>query len=244
VSTVRVVIENITPQVDCGRFPAKRTIGESVTVEADVFTDGHDAVAAFLFYRHESTSEWHGAPMTSLGNDRWQARFTVQSLGRYLFTVAGWVDHLESWRHGLAKKFEAGQDIELDLRQGGALARTISEHLRAADARALADWANAIADPLRDREERVVLAQSDTIHQLAQRHPDPQTVARHEPPLAIEVDRERARFSSWYELFPRSASKNAGQHGTFADVEALPEIVVRHGRAVDAELRGSLAQPL
>jgi starch synthase (maltosyl-transferring) len=225
VSKVRVVIENITPQVDCGRFPAKRTVGDSVIVEADVFTDGHDAVAAFLFYRHESTSEWHGIAMSPLGNDRWQARFTVQSLGRHHFTVAGWVDHLESWRRGLAKKFEAGQDIELDLRQGAALARTVSEHLRTADARALTDWANAIADPLRDREERVVLAQSDTIHQLAQRHPDPQTVARHEPPLMIDVDRERARFSSWYELFPRSAGKTAGQHGTFADVEALlPDI--------------------
>jgi len=225
VSRVRVVIENITPQVDCGRFPAKRTIGDSVSVEADVFTDGHDAVAAFLFYRHDGTAEWHGIPMSPLGNDRWQARFTVQALGRYQFTVAGWVDHLESWRRGLAKKFEAGQDIELDLRQGAALARTVSEHLRSTDARALTDWANAIGDPLRDREERVVLAQSDTIHQLAQRHPDPQTVARHEPPLAIEVDRERARFSSWYELFPRSAGKIPGQHGTFADVEALlPEI--------------------
>ncbi len=224
-SRVRVVIENITPQVDCGRFPAKRIIGDSVTVEADVFTDGHDAVAAFLFYRHESTTEWHGIPMSSLGNDRWQGRFTAQSLGRYLFTVAGWVDHLESWRRGLAKKFEAGQDIELDLRQGATLGRTVSEHLRPTDARALADWANAIADPLRDREERVVLAQSDTIHQLAQRHPDPQTVARHEPPLAIDVERERARFSSWYELFPRSAGRTPGQHGTFADVEALlPEI--------------------
>jgi starch synthase (maltosyl-transferring) len=225
VSRVRVVVENITPQVDCGRFPAKRTVGESVTVEADVFTDGHDAVAAFLFYRHESTSEWHGTPMSPLGNDRWQGRFAAQSLGRYLFTVAGWVDHIESWRRGLAKKFDAGQDIELDLRQGAALARTISEHLRAADARVLMDWASAIADPLRDREERVVLAQSDTVHQLAQRHPDPQAIARHEPPLAIDVDRERARFSSWYELFPRSASRTPGQHGTFADVERLlPEI--------------------
>ena len=224
-SKVRVVIENITPQVDCGRFPAKRATGESVAVEADVFTDGHDAVAAVLFYRHEGSSDWHAVPMSALGNDRWQARFTAQSLGRYAFTVAGWVDHLETWRQGLAKKFEAGQDIELDLRQGAALARAVAERLREADARALNDWANAIADPLRDREERVVLAQSDAVHQLARRHPDPQSVARYEPPLAIEVDRERARFSTWYELFPRSAGTTPGQHGTFADVEALlPEI--------------------
>jgi len=225
VSKVRVVIENVTPRVDCGRFPAKRALGDSVAVEADVFTDGHDTVAAALFYRHEGTSDWHAVPMNSMGNDRWQAHFTVQSLGRYVFTVAGWVDHIETWRQGLAKKFEAGQDIELDLRQGAALALTVAERLREADARALQDWANAIGDPLRDREERVVLAQSDTVHQLTRKHPDPHIIARHEPPLAIEVDRERARFSTWYELFPRSAGNTPGQHGTFADVEALlPEI--------------------
>ena len=220
-SKVRVVIENITPQVDCGRFPAKRTLGESVAVEADVFTDGHDAVAATLFYRQESATEWHAVPMSPLGNDRWQGRFAVQSLGRYVFTVAGWVDHLESWRQGLAKKYEAGQDVELDLRQGAMLARAMAERAKDAEARMLNEWANAIAESVRDREERVVLAQSDAVHQLARRKPDPQTVARHEPALVIEVDRERARFSTWYEMFPRSASNTPGKHGTFADVEAL-----------------------
>jgi starch synthase (maltosyl-transferring) len=225
VSKVRVVIENITPRVDCGRFPAKRAVGESVAVEADVFTDGHDAVAAVLFYRHDATPDWHALPMSPMGNDRWQAHFTAQSLGRYSFTVAGWVDHMETWRQGLAKKFEAGQDIELDLRHGAALARAVAERVREADARALNDWATAISDPVRDREERVVLAQSDAVHQLTRRHPDPQTVARYEPALSLAVDRERARFSTWYELFPRSAGTTPGQHGTFADVEALlPEI--------------------
>jgi starch synthase (maltosyl-transferring) len=225
VSKVRVVIENITPQVDCGRFPAKRAIGESVAVEADVFTDGHDAVAATLFYRHESTPEWHAVAMSALGNDRWQARFTVQTLGRYLFTVGGWVDHLETWRQGLAKKYEAGQDIDLDLRQGATLARAVAERVRDTEARTLIDWATAVSDPARDREERVVLAQSDAVHELSRRRPEPQTVARQEPPLVIDVDRERARYSTWYELFPRSAGRTPGQHGTFADVEALlPEI--------------------
>jgi len=225
VSKVRVVIENITPQVDCGRFPAKRAIGESVAVEADVFTDGHDAVAATLFYRHESTPEWHAVAMSALGNDRWQARFTVQTLGRYLFTVGGWVDHLETWRQGLAKKYEAGQDIDLDLRQGATLARAVAERVRDTEARTLIDWATAVSDSARDREERVVLAQSEAVHELSRRRPEPQTVARQEPPLVIDVDRERARYSTWYELFPRSAGNTPGEHGTFAAVEALlPEI--------------------
>jgi starch synthase (maltosyl-transferring) len=111
--------------------------------------------------------------------------------------------------------------VELDLRQGAALARVIAERSKETEARTLNDWANAIAEPVRDREERVVLAQSDTIHQLARRKPDPQTVARHEPPLVVDVDRERARFSTWYEMFPRSAASVPGKHGTFADVEAL-----------------------
>ena len=83
----RVVIEGLTPQVDCGRFPARRVLGDTVIVEADVFADGHDAVAASMLYRHESETQWHGMPMILLGNDRWQGRFTVQKLGRYFF---GW----------------------------------------------------------------------------------------------------------------------------------------------------------
>ena len=95
--------------------------------------------------------------MSSLGNDRWRAHFTVQSLGRYVFTVAGWVDHMGTWRQGLAKKYEAGQDIEFDLRQGAALALDRCGARCATPTRgALKDWANAIADPVRDREERVV----------------------------------------------------------------------------------------
>ena len=156
-SKVRVVIENITPQVDCGRFPAKRAIGESVAVEADVFTDGHDAVAATLFYRQESATEWHAVPMSPLGNDRWQGRFAVQNLGRYVFTVAGWIDHLESWRQGLAKKYEAGQDVELDLRQGAVLARAIAERSKEAEARTFNDWAkerNCGTCPIFDKNSR------------------------------------------------------------------------------------------
>ena len=217
----RVVIEGLTPQVDCGRFPARRVLGDSVVVEADVFADGHDAVAASLLYRHESEAQWHGVPMGFLGNDRWQGRFTVQALGRYLFTVEAWVDHLESWRRGLAKKHEAGQDIEIELQQGAALALAHASRMAELDARRLREWANALADPVRDREERALLAQSDALHELARRSPDPHLVRRREPALAIEVDRERARFSSWYEMFPRSAASRPGEHGTLADVEAL-----------------------
>ena len=222
---VRVVIEGLTPQVDCGRFPARRVLGDTVVVEADVFADGHDAVAASMLYRHESETQWHAMPMSFVGNDRWQGRFTVQTLGRYLFTVEACVDHLESWRRGLAKKHEAAQDIETDLQQGAALALAHAARMAKPDARRLREWAQALTNSARDHDERALLAQSDALHELARRSPDPGLLQRREPPLAVDVERERARFSSWYEMFPRSAASRAGEHGTLADVEAhLPYV--------------------
>ena len=225
----RVVIEGLSPRVDCGRFPVRRVLGDSVIVEADAFADGHDAVAASVLYRHESETEWRVSPMGFLGNDRWRGRFTAQTLGRYLFTVEAWVDHLESWRRALAKKQQAGQDIEIELQQGAALALTHAGRVAEPEARRLREWAKALTDPMRESAERALLAQSEALHELARRSPDPELVLRHEPPLAIEVDRERARFSSWYEMFPRSAAPRPGEHGTLADVEALLPYVASMG---------------
>ncbi len=181
---VRVVIENITPQVDCGRFPVKRVVGEAVAVEADVFADGHDVVRCVLLYRSERATEWSRVPMAPLGNDRWTARFVPREMGRYRFTVSAWVDHLATWRRDLAKKQEAGQDVSVDLLRG---------------------------------------------KQLEQAGVDPDIVIEHEPPLEVEVDREKARYSTWYELFPRSTATKPGSHGTFADVEARLPYVAKMG---------------
>jgi starch synthase (maltosyl-transferring) len=180
VTRARVIIENLSPQVDCARYPVKRVIGDEVVVEADVFSDGHDVVSCALLYRPANEKEWTRATMVPLGNDRWRGKFLVRSLGRYFYTVSGWIDHLASWRRDIAKKEEAGQDISVDLLRGKELERTGL---------------------------------------------DPQLIVQHEPAVPIEVDRVRARFSSWYELFPRSASPDPQRHGTFADVTALlPQI--------------------
>ncbi len=176
----RVVIENITPQVDCGHYSIKRVVGESVVVEADVFADGHDVVSAVLLYRAENATEWSRIPMAPLVNDRWTARFVPHALGKYFYTVAAWVDHLATWRRDLAKKEAAGQDVSVELMRG---------------------------------------------QQLEAHGLDEEIVAQREPHLVVEVDRERARFSTWYEMFPRSAASQPGRHGTLADVEArLPYV--------------------
>jgi len=118
----RVVIEGIWPEIDAGRFPIKRVVGEDVWVEADVFTDGHDEVACVLRYHHER-DDWHEVPMERAGNDRWRARFTVTELGPYRYTVQGWVDRFGTWADGLRKKVDAGQDVALDLEIGAGLVR-------------------------------------------------------------------------------------------------------------------------
>ncbi len=226
---VRVVIENITPRIDCGRFPIKRTIGESVVVEADVFTDGHDQVAAVMMYRHDRATEWHRIPLKPIGNDRFRAEFTVQQLGSYQYSVSAWVDHLESWRRGILKKYEARQDIHVDLKTGALIAEGMAERAQGTDAQRLREWAAAIVDTRRDMEARIALTQAESIRELVYLYPDPDIVLNWDSPLEVTVDRERARFSTWYELFPRSAATEPGKHGTFADVEKLLPYVASMG---------------
>ncbi|MBI2965621.1 MAG: DUF3416 domain-containing protein, partial [Chloroflexi bacterium] len=117
----RVVIEGLTPEVDGGRFPVKRVPGEDVVVEADIFTDGHDAVSGVLRYRREDEAAWSEATFEPLVNDRWRARFMVSETGAYVYTARAWVDRFKSWRRDLQKRLEAGQDIGTDLLVGAGL---------------------------------------------------------------------------------------------------------------------------
>ena len=124
----RVVIEEVEPQVDCGRYPAKRILGDTVTVTAAIFGDGHDHVAGRLLYRHASEPDWRSAPLTALTNDLWSASFTVDALGDWLYTIEAWVDHFDTWSADLQKRLAAQpsaanpattpQDIPLALRSG------------------------------------------------------------------------------------------------------------------------------
>jgi starch synthase (maltosyl-transferring) len=223
--TIRVVIESVQPQIDGGSVPVRRVTGENVRVEARIFTDGHDQIDGALLYRAAASDQWRSVPLEPSGNDLWHAEFPVQRLGRYEYTVCAWVDHPRTWQRDFKKKYEAAQETEIDFIVGAEHAHALALRAADADARRLAEWAHALADTKRSREERAVLADSEGLRKLAHRYPDPAQVLRHEPPLAVEVERERARFSTWYELFPRSAASTAGVHGTFADCEArLPYI--------------------
>ena len=137
---VRVIIEAVEPQVDAGRFPIKRVAGQSVTVEADVFTDGHDAVRAELCWRRETEPAWRRVAMKPLGNDRFRAVFPVDELGRYVYSVEAWVDHLLSWRLELARRVEA-EDIASALLQGAVLIEQAAARSAGSDAEQLSAWA-------------------------------------------------------------------------------------------------------
>jgi starch synthase (maltosyl-transferring) len=216
----RVVIEGVDPEIDAGRFPIKRTPGESVRVEADIFADGHDEIAAVVLYRPADESVWHEAAMRLLVNDRWRGEFTVEKLSPYVYTLEGWIDHFHTWARDLVRRVEAGQEVALDLRVGAALVRSAGKRARGGDATELQQAAKDLTG-LRGAE----VAMSTELANLMARYPDRRFATRYDRELSITVDRERARFSAWYEMFPRSASPDPARTGTFADVEArLPYV--------------------
>ena len=130
----RVVIRGVSPELECGRFPIKRVIGETVIVEADVFADGHDAIAAVVRYRHEDEEPWSEISMVPLGNDRWRAEFPVERLGQYLYTISGWIDSFKTWYLDFLKRVAANQDVSVDLQIGAKLLEDAAERATGDDA--------------------------------------------------------------------------------------------------------------
>ncbi len=218
----RVVIEGVKPEIDAGRFPIKRTVGEKVIVEADIFADGHDVLSAALLYLAEGDSAWKKIPMEPLGNDRWQAAFTVEKVGRYYYTIQGWTDRFKAWRRDLEKKVEARQDVTLDLLAGAEMVREAGKRITGEDKITLEGYAAALGA---DGAGRVQKALDDELLKLMDAHSERRWVATCDKELAVVVDREKARFSAWYEMFPRSSASEPGRHGTFNDCEArLPYV--------------------
>jgi starch synthase (maltosyl-transferring) len=217
----RVAIESIRPQVDAGRFPIKRVVGEEVVVEANVFADGHDELVCVLQHRHADDSTWQEQPMHPLGNDQWRAAFRVDKLGRFVYRVAGWVDHFHTWRHDLKKRAEAGQDLHVDLLIGAALVEATAKQVHGADADVLKQFAAKIADanqPAKlEQPARYAAAMDDSLLKFMDRQADRETATVSQE-LEVVVDDRTAVFSAWYELFPRNYNPTPGKHGTLRDV--------------------------
>jgi starch synthase (maltosyl-transferring) len=215
---IRAVIDKVVPEIDCGRFAVKRVVGDTMTVEADVFTDGHDALLCMLGFRHETDGDWTEVEMKALVNDRWRGEFPLERLGRYRYTVTAWVDHFLSWRNEFKRRVDPADIASAALVGGKLIAETANRAARG-DAARLREWGKQLV-AAQDTEEIRRIAMDETLGAIAKKYPDRRYAAVYEHELAVFVDRERARFSSWYEFFPRSTSREPGKHGTFRDAAA------------------------
>ncbi|MCK5402063.1 MAG: alpha-1,4-glucan--maltose-1-phosphate maltosyltransferase, partial [Flavobacteriaceae bacterium] len=215
----RVVIDYISPQINAGEFSIKRVVNEIVLVTAHVLVDGHDVIAASVLCKHEKVKKWKEVRMQHLTNDEWSASFTVKKRGFYTYKVEGWVDYALNWQHGISRKIEDDQEVSSEILEGVEYIKAISKKATATEKKYL----KHIQDIFSDKEkynESVAEAISDKLHRLFIKYPEKYLVNSSQE-FKVYVDRLKARFSTWYEFFPRSASKKEGVHGTFKDCEKL-----------------------
>ena len=215
----RVSIERVEPEIDGGRYPIKRVLGEKVRVSADIFADGHDQLGAVLLYRFDENQGWREAEMRLLENDRWEGEFSTDKLGRYTYTVIAWVDAFRTWIAALMKRADAGQDISQELLVGAAILQAAADRANGSDSRRLADAARKLRTASGENSPVLLrLAANPELAKLGSHYRDRSVDERYEKELAVIVDPERARFSTWYELFPRSCTQDPRRPGTFRDV--------------------------
>jgi starch synthase (maltosyl-transferring) len=218
---VRAVIDAVLPNVDGGRFPAKRIAGEAVAVEAHCFADGHDKIRVVLRWGMKGSANVdHEIDMQAQANDVWTAEFTPSLPGRYQYTVLAWVDHFESWRRELERREDRG-DILVAFQAGAALIDETAARANDSDAAILTEWSGQLLEFLTDANADIAAQKTVALDAaraaIVSRYSDRSSAATQV--LELIVDRKRAAFSSWYELFPRSAAAERGSHGTFKDVE-------------------------
>ncbi|HEY8381039.1 MAG TPA: maltotransferase domain-containing protein [Microvirga sp.] len=221
----RVIIEAVSPEIDNGRSPVKRVVGDVLEVEADILTDGHDKFNAAILYRAAGETEWRRAPMRFVDNDRWGGGFPLERNTRYQYTIEGWRDPFATWLNEVEKKRGAGINVRLETIEGLHIVEKAAGLADGEDAHALADLVRRLKAHEAGSEAQLGLMLDETNRALIDRNAERQNVSRYEPVLEVVADRLAARFSAWYELFPRSQSAEPGVHGTFLDVIAqLPRV--------------------
>lgn len=223
----RVVISNISPVVEEGQYPAKSAEDEVVIISADVFSDGHDEISASVLIQHPGVEGWKEYYMDLSFNDCWSYRLKTGNTGIYRFKVQGWVDHYATWAKGLKKKYEAGQDLNVELLIGAELLIQALEKVNQQHKKLLNSWIKVLKNG-KNAEEAVSLALQPDVYEVVRQYRDSQLITV-SGDYVIETERKRAAYSTWYELFPRSASPAEGQHGTFDDVKGLLPRVAKMG---------------
>ena len=215
----RVVIDFVSPKINNGEFFIKRVVNEIINVDAHVIADGHDVIAASVLYKHESASKWQEVRMQPTFNNEWKAAFTVEKQGFYTYKVEGWVDYALNWQHGIERKIDDHQQVNSELLEGIAFLKDISKKAIESEKEYLDHLAKIFSDK-KKYDESIKEAVSEKLHQIFLKYPA-KILANTSDDYKVYVDRLKARFSTWYEFFPRSASEVEGRHGTFKDCERL-----------------------
>ena len=215
----RVVIENVHPQLNAGLIPVKRVVNELVTVTSDVLVDGHDVIASSVLYRHQRERNWKEVRMNSLANDTFQAAFQVNKQGVYYYKIEAWIDYALNWQHGITLKIENQQNVSLELLEGIDLIEKCIVKATTSDKKYLMHL-QAVFKDATNYKLATEEAKSEKLHHIFLKYPEKQ-LANYSQEYQIYVDRLKARYSTWYEFFPRSASQKDGIHGTFKDCELL-----------------------
>jgi len=222
----RVVIEQVTPQIDGGRYPIKRLEGDVVRVTAAIFKDGHDLITARVLYRRRGEAKWREVPLSyDYDTDIWTADVRPDSLGVWEYTVEAWPDHFRTWQEELKKRLSADQDVSSELLQGAVLLEEASHHAQPPHVKELTEAAKRLANSELPLQARLDVALSAEVLAATYGPLRKGDAARCEQILEMIVDRRLAGIGAWYELFPRSQGTQPGKHGTFADMERrLPEV--------------------
>ena len=221
----RVVIEQVSPQVDCGRHPSKRVLGDVLRVSAAIFKEGHDRVLGRVAFRAPSPARWQRAAMQyDYDTDSWSAEIALDRLGRWSYRVEAWTDDFGTWRAELEIKLAAGLDMELEVAEGAQLVRGHAARARGRVRQRLEAFAAMLADSSRPSVERARAALDESLAQSV-RSLEPTAVTRHGPDLEVVVDPQRAQFGAWYEMFPRSQTDDPAVHGTLRSAaRSLPRL--------------------
>ena len=219
----RIVIENIKPIINCGDSSVKRVVDEIVHVSADIFGDGHDIIQASVFSKHKKQRNWNEARMCPGNNDHWEGVFYVEKQGEYEYYIQGWEDHGLNWRHGIIKKIEDGQQVHSELLEGAEILKPILKKCKKSEAELVKRAIISFKE--KDRyEEAINICLDGDLHELLMKYPH-KAVPFESQKIPVYVDRKKARFSTWYEFFPRSSSSEESKHGSFKDCEnILPRI--------------------
>jgi starch synthase (maltosyl-transferring) len=223
----RIVVENIAPQINNGEVCIKRVVDEIVNVTADVLVDGHDVLQANLLFKHEKEKKWSEIRMSPTDNDQYIANFHTPKQGFYSYKIEGWVDYVLNWQHGLKRKIDDSQHVNSELLEGADLISSLTQKASKEDKTYLLHLISIFKNT-DNYSEAIKEAISNKLTDIFKKYPQ-KFLTETSKEFKVYVDRKKARFSTWYEFFPRSASEQEGKHGTFKDCHRLLPRVAKMG---------------